>query len=957
MNGRVAFPAGQQDSSLPSNRHITRQLLTLLLALLIGGSAIWMIRQPWAAKAFWPWLPLLLAMFVGASALRGLELWLREDPLQPHLAAYAAPRRRIIGAAGVGIGLACVAGVVIRLWPDYNNWHGLPAVWAAGLAFLLAGAWLLGAVGHASPRAAMASSPWTDSRRTRWLEAFAFVLILALAVLLRAYHFNSIPPGIFVDETNSGLDALHILEGRDVSPFTTGWYETPNGYIYYMAAIFKFFGATWLGLKLVSLIPAVLAVAALYVLARALFGPLTGLISMLLLAVSRWHLTMSRWGWNETAPPFFQILSIFFLIRGLRERRALDYALGGLFMGLGVYTYLSSRLAVATIILYVLYWFVSEPTGFVAGLRRSWLGIAIMALAALAAVAPLGVTYLHNPFLLNNRISEVNVFRDVQQQHSWAPLAQNVLDTLRFFHQRGDMQGRHNLPGEPMLDPVTGLLFAIGTAYAILAMRDHRRVLLLFWLLIGLSGSYLGARSESPQAYRSLTALPAVVMIAADVLERAGRSAYCWLQSRQAGAQAGALSSLISASIILFALAGASAWETRIYFGAQATSIAVLRSFGRTETDVANETVSALRSGRSVYLSPTYAGFSPVQFLVFGAFHTTIPGYSLDQPPYHVIVPELELPLPDQGRDAVMLLDTTYWPVRSFISSMYPEARIELMTIPDGSPNYMRVSIPRAQIAALQGLAEDVTYVDGHHERFWVDSVQPVRSSSQVSEVTWIGSIRIDRSGRYRLQGSSGLQVLIAGEAYGGEGYFGQGLYPLRVTSPGNTAGDASLMWSSGEEDLVPVPPQALFRLQGSEQGLLASYWDNAAWSGTPVFHEVTPFLLLSWPNGSPVGTGGPFSARFTGLLHVVESGHYDFRVEADDGARLTLDGKVLGEGLTAGQANSFEASAELQSGDHPIVIDYFQQGGGSALRLLWRRSTDEPWSPVPPDVLTPAQP
>jgi hypothetical protein len=77
---------------------------------------------------------------------------------------------------------------------------------------------------------------------------------------------------------------------------------------------------------------------------------------------------------------------------------------------------------------------------------------------------------------------------------------------------------------------------------------------------------------------------------------------------------------------------------------------------------------------------------------------------------------------------------------------------------------------------------------------------------------------------------------------------------------------------------------------------------------------------------------------------------------EADDGARLMLDGNAVSEGLIAGQPNTLEATVELTAGDHPIQIDYFQQGGGTALRLFWRYG-NEPLSPVPPTALIPAQP
>jgi hypothetical protein len=147
-----------------------------------------------------------------------------------------------------------------------------------------------------------------------------------------------------------------------------------------------------------------------------------------------------------------------------------------------------------------------------------------------------------------------------------------------------------------------------------------------------------------------------------------------------------------------------------------------------------------------------------------------------------------------------------------------------------------------------------------------------------------------------------------------------------------------------------------LFNVVTPPQGLLGTYWDNENWEGEPLFKQVTPFLFLAWPDEQPVVPNGPFSARFTGALHIVEPGIYQLKVDADDGARLALDGVVLGESLSLGRPNNFEASTELASGDHPMEIDYIQHGGGSALKLYWRRGND-PWMPVPPAALIPGEP
>jgi len=940
----------------PTGARTAYYLLTLGIALAVGTFSVWQLRQEWArgGGAGLLWLLLLVAMFVAARALRRLDLWLPAEPIPPHLAAFPDRRGFTRGVICMGIALLLTAWVVIRLWPDYHKWQGTALPWLVALGLIVAGAWLIGAVGRASPRAAMALAVWPDTRRNRWLEAGAFVLILTLAIFLRIYRIDSIPPGIYVDETNGGLDALYILEGRLDSPFGTGWYSTPNGYLYYMAAIFKLFGTTWTGLKIASLVPAILTVPAVYLLGRLLFGPSTGLAAMLLMAVSRWHLSMSRWGWNETAPPLFQVLATFFLIRGLRDRRALDYTMSGLLIGLSMYTYLSSRLAAATLVLYVLYWLWSDPAGWWAALRRSWLGLGILSIAAMVAFAPLAVTYIKDPFSFNNRVSEVSVFRDVRDQASLKPLINNIGDALKFFHQTGDHQGKHNLPDEPMTDPITGLLFAVGLASAILAWRDHRRMLLLFWLVLGMAGGFLSSPHESPQSYRSLTALPAVVLLAADALDRIGRAIYRMLRDRPLAAARPRLPGLAAGGLVIAGLAGAGLWESSVYFGRQASSIDVMRGFNPTENNVAYETIDALRTDRTVYLSPRFWDDSPLRFLVYGVIKAQTGKNTLDDRPYRVVVPEVNLPLPDSGHDLLILLDREYWALRDYIASFYPQARMELVQLADGEPIYMRVAVPRAQVAALQGLTERLTYADGRQEERNVTQVE-LPDSGQIDEAEWNGAIRLEHGGEYELRGDGGLQIFLDGRPWEGRHYLGRGLYGLRVVRPRGAGGDPHLIWQIPDHDAAPVPPEALFRVAWPQQGLLGTYYGNKNWEGEPAFRQVTPFMLLAWPGEQPIVPNGEFSARFTGALRVTEPGSYRLHVQADDGARLILDGQVLGEGMEAGEAHTFEATLELAPGDHPIEIDYFQLGGGSAIKLFWSHDNG-PETPVPPAALVPDQ-
>ena len=63
-------------------------------------------------------------------------------------------------------------------------------------------------------------------------------------------------------------------------------------------------------------------------------------------------------------------------------------------------------------------------------------------------VSPLLVTYFKNPEVFFHRMEEVSIFNDVERQNSYQPLVDNLIGHLKFFHQAGDNNGRHNLPGD-----------------------------------------------------------------------------------------------------------------------------------------------------------------------------------------------------------------------------------------------------------------------------------------------------------------------------------------------------------------------------------------------------------------------------------------------------------------------------------------------------------------------------
>jgi len=78
------------------------------------------------------------------------------------------------------------------------------------------------------------------------------------------------------------------------------------------------------------------------------------------------------------------------------------------------------------------------------------------------------------------------------------------------------------------------------------------------------------------------------------------------------------------------------------------------------------------------------------------------------------------------------------------------------------------------------------------------------------------------------------------------------------------------------------------------------------------------------------------FALRFTGMIQIPTSGKYMFHISSDDGSRLYIDDKLLinNDGLH-GMVEK-QGGVDLLAGSYPIVVTYFDNGGGDGLEVRW---------------------
>ncbi len=177
----------------------------------------------------------------------------------------------------------------------------------------------------------------------------ALILIVILAFVLRFYRVSEIPPSLNWDEVAIGYNAYSILNtGKDewgqsfpLSFKSYGEYKLPIQ-IYSSIPGIAVFGLNELGVRITPVIYGTLTVLIIFFLANVIFkSKLVGLISALFLAISPWHIQLTRASFESSTSVFWVSLGILFLIKGFTNKKWLIWSV--IPLAISMYTYNSAR--------------------------------------------------------------------------------------------------------------------------------------------------------------------------------------------------------------------------------------------------------------------------------------------------------------------------------------------------------------------------------------------------------------------------------------------------------------------------------------------------------------------------------------------------------------------------------------------------------------------------------------
>ena len=456
-------------------------------------------------------LLLVVAALVFAGLMRQTSV---ERPEVESPTAGSPPVAASIVAASLGLALVgCLDFAGNRFRPV-----GL-ALWIVGLFSTLCYVWVVSDGDMLVRRVSLWWRRPTIRIRPAWL-ALAAILLVGAWFRLRLLH--EIPADLGPDLIYNYYDAWAILSGKFLVFFPES-HGREGLFFYCVASVARLIGLTQYTLHFTSALVGIANVLAMYWLGREAFSPRVGLAAAALLAINRWHITLSRSGYRVIWMPLFTTLALWAVLRALHKRQPIHWAWAGVILGLGFYTYKSSPfvpLALAAGLLVCLL-----RTGW--GRFHRWVpGLLLTASIALVVAAPMALYAVESPRTYFER--ELVVQRLQREQQEPDPgLPVYYWRNALAFNYMGDSTTRWNVPGARHMGLVSGVLMLFGLGWLLLRWRHgDNGMVITAWFVLILPGALGMLPRDLPNSLRLSGAMvPAVLMAALPVALLLSRTA------------------------------------------------------------------------------------------------------------------------------------------------------------------------------------------------------------------------------------------------------------------------------------------------------------------------------------------------------------------------------------------------------------------------------------------------
>lgn len=390
-------------------------------------------------------------------------------------------------------------------------------------------------------------------RRINWKSyswaIIAFALIMILGMGFRLAQLDSLPPEMTSDHVEKVLDSNRVFNGEFNIFFANNGGREPIQ-MYLMSLFTQLPGLDFnhYTLKLLAALQSLITLPILFWLGveimgkeRRQFGVVVGLLLAGFVAVSYWHVAISRQALRIVMTPIFASLLLIYLSRAMRYNKRSDFVKTALILGFGLYAYQAVRMLPVVVVAGITIAIVIRSISW---RERLMYGVNLMVLVFISFMVFLPMFHysLEDPdhfwrrtagrILGDDLITEQRPDGSMVERQATPEerteafntnvpiLMTNVRNALLMFNWKGDVGWISGVPNEPAMDIYAGTFLILGIAgWGVMMVKSRDPVIWLIpvMVLIMLLPSALSIAYplENPSHTRTSGAIPAVYLMVA----------------------------------------------------------------------------------------------------------------------------------------------------------------------------------------------------------------------------------------------------------------------------------------------------------------------------------------------------------------------------------------------------------------------------------------------------------
>ncbi len=329
---------------------------------------------------------------------------------------------------------------------------------------------------------------------------------------------------MFSDHAEKLLDVSDVLAGQFsiFFPRNTGR-EAFQMYLTALVGIVFGTDLSFMSLKIGTALCGLFTLPYIYLLGKQIGNRWVGLFAFVLAAFAYWPNVISRVGLRFPLTPLFVAPVMFYLVRGLQERRRNDFIWAGIALGIGVHGYSPTRFLPVVVVMGVLLYILHRQSQ---GNRKGAVtGMMIVAGVSLAIFLPLLMYMLENFDMFWFRALSRSGTTEATYPGPVILIFLNNLwkSMIMFFYDNGQIWV-HSVTGRPAMDFITAGLYFLGLILILLRYVRRRNWIDLFLflsipMLMMPSILSLAFPDENPSLNRSGGAIVPVFIVAGLGLE------------------------------------------------------------------------------------------------------------------------------------------------------------------------------------------------------------------------------------------------------------------------------------------------------------------------------------------------------------------------------------------------------------------------------------------------------